>query len=567
MSNQTNNSGLTMSSSNAIIKAVELARNHCAVSFHQSMKELVKKTRELENIGVSLRMAKASEGAISADIPTFMAPENLWVINYRSCSSCFQKFDPDEVDTLICPRCGGELMISPEKRDPLKEPKSISDGARTYLNAHSYIVYLDGDTNARPEDRLSIRFVTNDQLVKEKETIIRTARGTRTVVDPPLDQMMGMYKRRFDLAKNRILANYDQIKNHTLAYYAKIVLTSVNGDPLFLPEQIAELAEDVARNFLEGTRHDRTNAVTDFAFPEVLQALTLRVTDILHQGNEDILQAGEDAQYPASTTLAALKSTMTRYLSFIEQYIPTRQKIESFTFNWHLTTFNIPIGALPEYAEEITKKEAEIRQINLESELAEARSRREDVLLEANSQLSLMKRMQEDALRKAKVQEINIVKAKTERIVGFLENELGEMFHKLMTKDTVTIRNLPRLETVQRIIKNLQFFNMAIGSPRIDEICQNIWALVEDARDQHATEGEREDRIASFMSYLSRLNESITSTTDLINRDLDVAGEGELIDAINNMNTNLPPIERSVEADALTVPVSDGNTLDEDERI
>ena len=116
-----------MSSSDAIIKAVELARTHCAVSFHQSMSELVKKTRRLENIGMSMRMANATEGQISADLPTFMAPEDLWAIDYRSCSSCYQKFDPDEVDSIICPRCGGELMITPEKRDPLKEPKSISD--------------------------------------------------------------------------------------------------------------------------------------------------------------------------------------------------------------------------------------------------------------------------------------------------------------------------------------------------------------------------------------------------------------------------------------------------------
>jgi len=567
MSNQNNSSGLTMSSSDAISKAVELARTHCAVSFHQSMKELVTKTRQLENIGLSMRMANATDGAISADLPTFMAPEDLWVINYRSCASCFQKFDPDEITTLICPRCGGELLISPEKRDPLKEPKSISDAARTYLHRHSYIVFLDGDEQARPEDRLKIRFVTNDQLVQEQSTIIRTARGQRTVVDPPLDQMMSAFKRRFDLAKNRILANYDRVKQHTLAYYAKIVLTSVNGDPLFLTEHVLQLAEDVAQAFLDGARHDRTNVVTEFMFPEVLQSLTLRVTDILFTGNEDILQAGEDAQYPASTILAALKSTMTRYLNFIEQYIPKRRQIEAYNFNWHLTTFNIPIGALPAYADEINKKEAEIRQINLETELVEARDRRNETLLAANSQLSLMKRAQEDALHRAKVQEINIVKAKTERVVKFLEQELGTMFHKLMTKDEVTIRNLPRLETIQRIIQNLQFFNMAVGSPRIDEICQNIWALVEDARDQHATEGERIDRIGDFMSYLTRLNESITTTSDLINRDLDMAGEGELIDAINNMNTNLPTIERNTEDAALTVPVVDGTTLDEDERV
>lgn len=557
--------GIGISGSDVIRNLLELARSHSAVSIHRHGSELIKTIDDLTKIGLTMELAEAAHGS-KAKCPTFKCPDELNRIVFKRCAACNSKYDPDEIGTEeICVRCGGELAELPEKRDLLKEPKRIADAAYQHLLRHCYIVYLDDDEEARKEDRTHIKFVTTSQLTEPVTYNI----GARTITVPPLDQVMRGYVRKFTLAKNRILQNYDRILQHTLAYYTRIILTAVTAS--LDDEQMWTLAEEVAQQYIDSTsRNPITGTATDFELPARLEGLSLQVHDIIRTGNEDLLADHPPNRIPPETLKSAVKSTLIRTMNYFMRYIPSRDEIDrKFGIRWHITTFSLPVGVLPDYGKQISKKEAQIRRLQLETDFAEGMAQKEEAILKANSELALMKRVQEDSLRQTHRQQLDIVKAKYTQVMRFLESEFGRIYANLMSKDTITIKNLPRTGTIERIVQNLQFYNSAIGSDKLNEISQNILALVEDARESE--EEDQEDRMQELVSYLGVMVDSIANTSGIISREIDSPDEQEMRRLIEDIVTDSTVIaEREVAAEEgeeeLEIPAINDNTID-DERI
>lgn len=524
----------------------------------------------LQDLGVPPKLAasmvKLGDKALRQ---TLQSPDIL--TTYRRCQSCRTEFDIEDLDDEKedCPFCGMDFVEITREVNLIKALRARYENAYQVFRDYTTVVPFDNLEGARLEDRRKVYLASRDQVLKRTSAVVA---GYHFKM-PSLNELMLFHKRRFLRAKTRLLEKYDELYDYTLAKNAesvlRIVLRIEDDEMIYI---LAKLIVEKYREYKESLPEEEEISLIDspeMELPSQLSDWDLRITPrevpaFMSDGHPELL--GKTP--PRETIENALRDALIRKLDFTSRLIPSKEYLEAnIQFYWSISSIDIPVGLAPGFDTVVQEKENELKKIQLDRDIAATQADRDQIVARAEAELENLVRTRQKSIEDAYRQTLDVAKAHHTRVVNFLEKELGDLLRHMMEKDEITIRHLPKVRRIERLVKNLQYFNHVVGSKRLDEISKDILRLVENAHDKNIDDDERTAQIDELQDFLRDSCEYLGKAKGRLERVVEIPTDESLSDIFDLDMPKIVAVRDVGTSKDIDLPVVEGTPRDTSKRI